>query len=110
MRAYIPTQCEDRREINLQHGLPVLVWKLVRGMPLLYPAAVEQDVDSVSVIENLGHERGDGGVGGEVGSVDCGFAAEGFDGGFGGLVGSVALGWCQMLRFRRGVYGCSGGT
>jgi len=64
----------------------------VRRMPLLYPAAVEQDVNSVSVIEDLGHERGDGGVGGEVGGVDCGFAAEGFDGGFGGLVGGVALG------------------
>lgn len=76
----------------MEHGVPVLVWELVRGMPLLDAAAVEQDVYSVAVGKDAGDEGGDGGFGGEVCSVDCGFAAEGLDLLFGSLVTGIALG------------------
>jgi hypothetical protein len=75
----------------LKDGIPVLVWELVCWMPLLDAAAVEQDVDSVTVGENGGYQGADGGFGGEVGGVYCGFAAEGFDLFFRCLVASVAL-------------------
>jgi hypothetical protein len=61
-------------------------------MPLLDAAAVEQDVYSVAVGKDVGYEGGDGGFGGEVCSVDCGFAAEGLDLLFGSLVAGIALG------------------
>jgi hypothetical protein len=92
--ADVTAQREDGGQVDLQYGLPVSVGKLVRGVALLDPAAVEQDVDAVAVGEDGGDERGDGGVGGEVCGVDCGGAAERFDGLFGGLVGGVALGMC----------------
>jgi hypothetical protein len=76
----------------LEYGIPVFVWELVRGMPLLDAAAVEQDVYSVAVGKDAGDEGGDGGFGGEVCSVDCGFAAEGLDLLFGSLVAGIALG------------------
>lgn len=63
-------------------------------MSLLDSAAVEQDVDSVPVLENGWDEGGDGGFGGEVGGVDCCFAAESLDGGLCGLIGRVSLDWC----------------
>ena len=76
----------------MEHGVPVLIRELVRGMPLLDAAAVEQDVYSVAVGKDAGDEGGDGGFGGEVCSVDCGFAAEGLDLLFGSLVAGIALG------------------
>lgn len=66
----------------------------MRRVAFLNAAAIEQDVDSVTVFQDGGDERGDGGVGGEVCGVDCGFVAEGFDGLFCGLVGGVALDGC----------------
>lgn len=91
MGAYVAAELEDGGEVYLEHGVPVGVGELVRWVPLLNAAAVEQDVDSVAVGEDGGDELGDGGRGGEVGDVDCGFSSEGFDGLLGGLVGSVAL-------------------
>jgi hypothetical protein len=75
----------------LENGLPVFVGELVCGMALLDATAVEQDVNSMAVFQDRWGEGGDGGVGGEVCGVDCGFAAEGFDGLFCCLVGVVAL-------------------
>ena len=92
MRAYVSAQHEDGSEVYLEDSFPVVVWELVGRMASLDAAAVNQDVDSMAVFEDGGDEGGDGGVGGEVCSVDCCFAAEGFDGLFGGLVGCVALG------------------
>lgn len=48
-------------------------------------------MDSVAVAKDGGDEGGNGGLGGEVGGVDCGFAAERFDLLFRGLVAGVAL-------------------
>lgn len=89
--ADIAAESEDGGEVDLEDGGPVVVGELVGGMALLDAAAVEEDVDSVAVCEDGGHERGDGRGGGEVGGVDCGGTAEGFDGGFGGLVACIAL-------------------
>jgi hypothetical protein len=36
----------------LQNGLPVFVWELVRWVPLLDAAAVEQDMYSVTVFQD----------------------------------------------------------
>lgn len=92
MGADVAAEGEDGGEVYLEDGLPVFVRELVRRVPLLDAAAVEEDVDCVAVFENLGDKRGDGVWGGEVGGVDCGFAVEGFDLLLGGLVGGVALG------------------
>jgi hypothetical protein len=51
----------------------------VGGISLLDTAAVEQDVDPVSIFQDFGYERGNRGFGGEVCGVDCGFSVEGFD-------------------------------
>lgn len=48
--------------------------------------------------EDGGDEGADGGFGGQVGRVDCGFAAEGFDGLLCGLVAGVALGGGFVLE------------
>lgn len=45
-------------------------------MSSLDSAAVEQDVDSVTVFEDLWDEGGDGGWSREIGGVDGSFAAE----------------------------------
>ena len=92
MCAYVAAELEDGGEVHLEDSFPVFVWELVCRVPLLDAAAVEQDVDSVAVAEDGGYQGADGGLGGEVGSVDCGFAAEGFDLLFRGLVAGVALG------------------
>lgn len=44
-------------------------------MAALDSAAVEQDVDGVAVFEDFGDEGVDGFLRGEVGGVDCCFAA-----------------------------------
>lgn len=75
----------------MQNGLPVFVWELMRGMTLLNAAAVQQNVDSMTVFQDGGDESRYRGIGGEVYSVDSGFAAEGLDGLFCLLVGGVAL-------------------
>lgn len=60
-------------------------------MAALNATAVEQDVDAVAIFKDLWDESVDRGGRGEVGCVDCCFAAEGLDGLFGGLVGFVTL-------------------
>lgn len=97
MRADIPGELEDGRQINLQHGFPVVVGKLVSGVAPLDTAAVEQNVYSMTVFEDSGKEGGDRSFGGEVRRVDCGFAAERLDGLPGGLVGCVALSLCVSV-------------
>ena len=84
MRADIPSELEDGRQVNLQHGFPVVVWKLVGRVTPLDTAAVEQDVYSVTVFEDGGDKGADGVLRGEVCGVDCGFAAERLDGVFDG--------------------------
>ena len=91
MRANVTAEGEDGGEVNLQDLGPVRVGELVRGVAALNAAAVKQDVNGVAVCENCRDEGGDGGLGGEVGDVDGGFAAEGFDGGFGGGGGGGSL-------------------
>lgn len=91
MSADVAAQREDACEIDLQHRVPVAVGELVRWVTLLDAAAVEQDVDSVAVAEDLGCELGDRVVGGEVCGVDCGFTTELLDGLLCLLVGVVAL-------------------
>lgn len=91
MCANFAAKSEDSAEVHLQDFVPVLVRELVRGVSSLNAAAVEQDVDAVAVLEDAWHESVDGGRGGQVGGVDCCFAAERFDGAFGFLVGFVAL-------------------
>lgn len=97
MRADVAAEREHAGEVYLQHGVPVGVGELVRWVPLLDAAAVEQDVDSVAVGENFGGEAYYALVGGEVCGVDCGFAAEGLDRLFGLLVGFVALELLGMI-------------
>ena len=60
-------------------------------VPGLDFAAVEKDVDAVTIREDGGDERRDGGGGGEVSRVDESFAAERFDMGFDGEVRRVSL-------------------
>ena len=91
MGADVAAEREDAREVHLEHGVPVAVWELVRGVPLLDSAAVEQDVDSVAVCYDLRCESCYRLVRGEVGGVDCCFAAELFNGLFCLLVRLVAL-------------------
>jgi hypothetical protein len=90
--ADVAAECEHCAEIDLQDGLPVVIWEEVRRVASLNAGAVEQDVYSVAVLQDLGDEGGDGLGGGEVGGVDCCFAAQGLDLLFCGLVGSVSLG------------------
>jgi hypothetical protein len=53
VRADVPAQREDGRQVHLQHGVPVGVGEDVRRVPPLDAAAVEQDVDAVAVGEDL---------------------------------------------------------
>jgi len=76
VRAHVSAECEDGAQVDLQHFVPVLVWEFVGGMPSLYAAAVEEDVDVVAVGEDFGYEGLYGGLGGEVCGVDLRFAAE----------------------------------
>lgn len=101
MRSYVSAEREDRGEVYLKNGHPVIVGELVGGVASLDAAAVEQDVDSVAVLDDFGDEGGDGGVGGEVCGVDGCFASEGFDGLLGGLVGCVALRRGRSVRALR---------
>ena len=91
MGADVAAEREDAREVHLEHGVPVAVWELVSGMPFLYAAAVEQDVDSVAVAKDLGCELGDGVIRGKVCGVDCCLAAKLLDCLFCLLVGLVTL-------------------
>ena len=56
VRPDVAAQREDGRQVYLQHGVPIAVRELVCGVALLDAAAVEQDVDSVSVGQDLGRE------------------------------------------------------
>lgn len=97
MCAHVAAQCEDGGQVDLQHGVPVGVRELVGWVPLLDTAAIEQNVDSVAVGEDLGGQGCDGFVGGEVGSVDCCFAAEFLYGFFCLLIRLIALGIDQWM-------------
>jgi hypothetical protein len=48
--ADVAAEGEDGAKVDLQDGLPVVVWKLVRWMTTLDAGAVEQDVYSVAVL------------------------------------------------------------
>lgn len=89
----VAAESENRVEIYLEDRLPVGLWELVGGMSLLDAAAIEQNVDFVTVFEDGGDEGVDGFGRGEIAGIDLGFAAESFDGLFGGLVGRVPLDW-----------------
>lgn len=54
MRANVARQLEYGRQVDLQHGFPVVVGELVRWVASLDAAAVEQDVDSMAVFEDGG--------------------------------------------------------
>jgi hypothetical protein len=58
--ADVAAECEHCAEIDLEDGLPVVIWELVGRMATLYAGAVEQDLDSVAVLQYLGDEGGDG--------------------------------------------------
>jgi hypothetical protein len=88
----IAAEGEYAGEIYLEYGVPVAIWELVCWVSLLDPAAVQKDVDSVAVGEDFWGKFCYARIGGEIGGVDCCFAAESFDGLFGLLVGFVALG------------------
>lgn len=75
MGAYIAAECENSVEIYLQNEVPVAVWELVGWMSRLYAGAIQEDVDSVVVSEDLGDEFRDGGLRGQVCGVDCAFSA-----------------------------------
>lgn len=89
--ADVATQGEDGREIDLQDFGPVVVRELVGRMATLDAAAVEQDVNLVTVGEDLGNEGFDGGRVGEVGRVDLRGALEGLDGVECGSIRSISL-------------------
>lgn len=59
VRAHVAAESEDRGEVYLEHGLPVVVGELVCWVALLDAAAVEEDVDSVAVGEDGGDQGGD---------------------------------------------------
>ena len=63
----------------MEHGVPVFVGELVGRVSSLDTAAVEEDVDPFLLGEDGGQDGGQGVAGGEVGGVDCAFAAEGLD-------------------------------
>lgn len=86
MCADIATEREHRSQIHLEHRLPVIVWELVGRVPLLNTAAVEEDVNSVPIFEDLRGQLGYGFVGGEVAGIDLRFSAQLFNGFFGLLV------------------------
>lgn len=54
VRADFAAEREDCAEVDLQHFVPVVVGELVRGVAALDAAAVEEDVDAVTVFEDLG--------------------------------------------------------
>jgi hypothetical protein len=56
MRANVTAECKDRRQIDLKHRLPILIWELMCWMPLLDATTVEQDVNSVPIFEDAGDE------------------------------------------------------
>lgn len=56
MRADVAAEGEDRGEVDLQHGFPVVGGELVRRVAPLDAAAVDEDVDSVRVGEDAGDE------------------------------------------------------
>jgi hypothetical protein len=85
------TESEYCAEVDLQHFVPVVVGELVRRVAALDAAAVEEDMYTVAVFEDLWDKCVDRGGRGEVCGVDRCFAAQGFDGLFGGLVGLVTL-------------------
>lgn len=98
VRADVSAEGEDGVEVHLHDLVEVAVRELLRGVSFLDAGAGYEDADLVAVFENFGGEGGDVGLGGELGGVDPGLAAEGFDGLLGGLVGGVALiGFSQKL-------------
>ena len=56
MSSDISTQRKDRRQVGLQHFVPVLVRELMWSMSALNTAGVEQDVDLVSVCYDFGDD------------------------------------------------------
>ena len=73
------------------HLIEVVVGKDLARMPALDTRTADEDADLVTVLEDLGDQRGDLVLDGEVGRVDPGLATELLDGvlGLGGL--GVAL-------------------
>jgi len=63
----------------------------VSRAPPLDTAAIEQNVDSVTVVKDRRDQGGDVGGGGEVCDVDCGLAAERLNSVFGGSIRGVSL-------------------
>lgn len=91
MGADVAAECKHRRQVHLEYGVPIIIWKLVRWMALLNTATIEQDVDSMAICEDFWCELGDGFVRRKVRSIDCCFAAEFFDDLFCLLIGLVTL-------------------
>jgi hypothetical protein len=89
--ADIATKGKHAGKIDLQDGLPIVVGKLVSWMSLLDATAVEEDVNSVSVLENFRNQGGDGLVRGEVTCVDLDFSSQPLYCFFRGLAGGVTL-------------------
>ena len=54
MSANISAQRKDRCQVGLKYFVPVLVRKLVRSMSALNAAAVEQNIDLVSICYDFG--------------------------------------------------------
>ena len=82
MGSDIAAKCKHRSQVYLQHSVPIVVWELVGWMALLNTTAVEQDVDSVAVGEDLRRELRHRVVRREVCGVNCCFATEVLDGMF----------------------------
>lgn len=59
MRADVAAEREDCAEVHLEHGVPVNVGELVRGVPALDAAAVDEDVDARHGGKDAGGEGGD---------------------------------------------------
>lgn len=56
MGADFAAEREDCREIDLEDLVPVVIWELMGWVSSLDAAAIEQDVDAVTVLQNLGYE------------------------------------------------------
>lgn len=76
MCGYVAAEREDGAEVHLEDFVPVVAGELVRVVAPLDAGGVDEDVDGVLVGEDLGDERCDGGLGGEVCGVDGALATE----------------------------------
>jgi hypothetical protein len=53
VRADFAAEGEDCAEVDLEHFVPVVVGKLVRGVAALDTTAIQENVDVVAIFEDL---------------------------------------------------------